>query len=259
MTVCFTDLGNFTPLTFRLKEATVPLLNRIFGVMVPAIRRNNGYVNKFLGDGVMFFFGAPRENPAHASDALRAILDIQHAMREINDELTTRGLPNITLRAGVNSGSMVVGDAGSEMASDYTVLGDDVNLASRMESANKQLGTTALVSARTVELAGEDGLLLRPIGQISVVGREEPVLTYEILATKADATDEQKRLAELTRAMVDAFREARLEDCLRRCDDMDRAFGPSKLTALYRERIEHFRGDASAMADFNCTIVLSEK
>jgi adenylate cyclase len=260
MTVCFTDLGNFTPLTVLLKEATVPLLNRIFGAMVPEIRKNNGYVNKFLGDGVMFFFGAPRENPDHARDCLRTVLDIQDAMRTINAELADRGLGAITLRVGVNTGSMVVGDAGSEKASDYTVLGDDVNLASRMESANKQLGTTMLVSARTVELAGDGGVLLRPVGQICVVGRSEPVVAFEIMCRDTDATDEQRRLAELTRYLVDAFRDNRLDDCLRIADDIDRQFaGPSKLTALYRERCEHFLRGAGKADEFTCTITLAEK
>ena len=258
MTVCFTDLGNFTPLTEKLKEATVPLLNRIFGAMVPAIRNNGGYVNKFLGDGVMFFFGAPRENADHARDAMRTVLDIQAAMRAINAELSARGLPNITLRAGVNTGNMVVGDAGSEQASDYTVLGDDVNLAARMESANKQLGTTTLVAARTVELAGDDGLLLRPVGQICVVGRTQPVTAFEILATQADATERQRRLVELSRYMVDSFRDARLADCLRAAADLDREFGPSKLTKLYRDRCEHYQRQPD-LKDFTCAITLAEK
>ena len=124
----------------------------------------------------------PRENADHARDALRTVLDIQDAhARRSTPSWPSAGLPTITLRAGVNTGQMVVGDAGSEQASDYTVLGDDVNLAARMESANKQLGTTMLVSARTVELAGDDGVLLRPVGQICVVGRDEPVVAYEVI------------------------------------------------------------------------------
>jgi adenylate cyclase len=258
MTVCFTDLGDFTRLTARLQEATVPLLNRIFDAMVPQIRKNQGYVNKFLGDGMMFFFGAPRQNEDHARNALRTVLDIQDVMREINAEFAEQGLPPITLRAGVNTGRMVVGDAGSEKASDYTVLGDHVNLASRMESANKQLGTGALVSARTVELAGDaDGVLLRPVGQIRVIGRDEPVEAYEVMCRASDATDRQRRLAELTRTMVDAFRDRRLDDCLRAADNLAGEFGPSKLTALYRERCEFFRDDPAAAVD--CSLTLAEK
>jgi class 3 adenylate cyclase len=267
MTVCFTDLGNFTPLTARLQEATVPLLNRLFGAMVPEIRRHHGYVNKFLGDGIMFFFGAPRENPQHARDAVRTILDIQHVLRAVNAELVAEGLPEITLRVGVNTGRMVVGDAGSEEASDYTVLGDSVNLASRLESANKQLGTWNLVSARTVELSGPDeDWLLRPVGRICVVGRDEPVLAFEVLGRRAEATDEQRRLAEGSAEMVDAYQAARFADCLRAADALDAEFGPSKLSERYRERCEHFLanggdGDAGGGADraFDSMLTLMEK
>jgi class 3 adenylate cyclase/CHASE2 domain-containing sensor protein len=258
MTVCFTDLGGFTALTSKLKEATVPLLNEIFDALVPEIRNNNGYVNKFLGDGIMFFFGAPRENPYHARDALRTVLEIQRAMRDVNAALSERGLANVTLRAGVNTGSMVVGDAGSEKASDYTVLGDHVNLASRMESANKQLGTDMLVSRRTVELAGQDGVLLRSVGQIQVVGREEPVEAYEIVCRQDEATDAQRRLVELTQRLVDAYRETRLEDCLAAAAVIEGEFGPSKLTKLYTERCEYFLAQPN-LQDFTCTITLAEK
>jgi class 3 adenylate cyclase len=259
MTVCFTDLGNFTPLTAKLKEQTVPLLNRIFDAVVPEIRKHNGYVNKFLGDGVMFFFGAPRQNPRHALDAVNSVLDIQIAMRRINAELTERGLPNVTLRAGVNTGNMVVGDAGSEKASDYTVLGDDVNLASRMESANKQLGTMMLVSARTVELAGEEhGVLLRPVGQIRVVGRDEPVEAFEVMCRESEATPGQRRLADLTREMVGAYADAKFEQCLELARQIDAEFGESKLTKLYRERCEHF-SETAPEASFDCTLTLAEK
>lgn len=261
MTVCFSDLGNFTSLTAQLQEATVPLLNRLFGAMVPEIRRHQGYVNKFLGDGVMFFFGAPRENPDHARDALRTVLDVERVLATVNAELVAEGLPAISLRLGVNTGRMVVGDAGSEEASDYTVLGDSVNLASRLESANKQLGTWNLVSARTVELsagAGGDEWLLRPVGEICVVGRDEPVVAFEVLGRRGDATDAQRRLAAGSKAMVDAYREARFADCASAAAALDDEFGPSKLTERYRERCEHFM-NRDDIAGFACTLVLAEK
>jgi adenylate cyclase len=127
-----------------------------------------------------------------------------------------------------------------------------------MESANKQLGTTMLVSARTIELAGEDGVLVRPVGQICVVGRDDPVVCYEILCRDVDATDRERRLAKMTGEMVNAFREVRLNDCVRIAEDLDYRFGPSKLTALYRERCEFFLSQAS-LEDFDCTITLAEK
>jgi hypothetical protein len=115
-----------------------------------------------------------------------------------------------------------------------------------------------LVSLRTVELAGQDGVLLRPVGQIQVVGRDEPVEAYEIMCRDEEATDVQRRLAELTRRMVDAYREARLEDCLSAAALIEREFGGSKLTNLYTERCEYFLAQPN-LQDFTPTITLAEK
>src|SRR5687767_15838434 len=93
LTVVFTDLAGFTTLSEQLKEQTVPLLNEYMGLMVPVIRRHKGYLNKFLGDGIMYFFGAPYENPNHAYDAVVSVLEMQRVMVSFNKSLTERGLP----------------------------------------------------------------------------------------------------------------------------------------------------------------------
>ncbi|MBL4702541.1 MAG: adenylate/guanylate cyclase domain-containing protein, partial [Phycisphaeraceae bacterium] len=134
MTVVFTDLAGFTTLSEKLRERTVPILNEYMGLMVPIIRKHTGYVNKFLGDGMMFFYAAPLDNPNHASDAVITSLELQHAMIDFNRRLKAQDLPQVAVRIGMSTGEMVVGDAGSEDASDYTVLGDTVNLAARLES-----------------------------------------------------------------------------------------------------------------------------
>ncbi len=145
MSVVFTDLEGFTTLSEALKEKTVPMLSEYMGEMVPLIRSHNGYVNKFLGDGIMFFFNAPYPNTDHAADAVSSVLDMQRAMIPFNEKLKSQGLPTLNMRVGIVSGDMVVGDAGPENASDYTVLGDNVNLASRLEGANKMTGTNTMI------------------------------------------------------------------------------------------------------------------
>src|SRR2546423_9744179 len=92
VTICFTDLRGFTKLTEELGEKTVPILNQYFDRMIPIVRAHRGYVNKFLGDGMMFFFGAPAENPNHAADAVASILEMQKAMSGFNDHPTAKGL-----------------------------------------------------------------------------------------------------------------------------------------------------------------------
>jgi CHASE2 domain-containing sensor protein len=103
LSVVFTDLAGFTTLSEQLKEQTVPLLNEYMGLMVPVIRRHKGYLNKFLGDGIMYFFGAPYENPNHAYDSVASVLEMQRVMVSFNKSLTERGLPNLALRAGISS------------------------------------------------------------------------------------------------------------------------------------------------------------
>jgi class 3 adenylate cyclase/CHASE2 domain-containing sensor protein len=255
LTVVFTDLKGFTALSEVLRGRVVKLLGRYIELMVPVIRRHNGYVNKFLGDGIMCFFGAPAENPRHAADALDAVLEMQGALQPLNVELAAQNLPTLSMRAGVSTGPMFVGDAGPSFASEFTVIGDRVNLGSRLESANKATGTRNLVTARTVELAG-DRYLFRPIAKLKVVGKNETEVVYEALCAAADADDRARRLVRLTRAMFDAFQAGDLDRCRCAIEDLEREFGPDTLADLYRDRCNRGR-DASRVWDGE--IALTEK
>lgn len=237
LTVAFCDLAGFTTLSERLRTESAKMLGKYMEAMVPLIRARRGYVNKFLGDGIMFFFGAPLENPDHAACAVGACLDMQAALVPFNAELASRGLPTLAMRTGVSTGLMVVGDAGPSFASDYTVLGDAVNLAARLESANKAMGTNNLITARTVEMIG-DRFLIRPVANLLVVGKKNSVWVHEALAPIEMATEEQKRFAAMTAAFVKAFNGRDFERCIAACQAFEAAFGKEKLTELYREEAE---------------------
>jgi class 3 adenylate cyclase/CHASE2 domain-containing sensor protein len=237
LTVVFTDLVGFTAMTERLGERSVTLLNEYMARMVPIIRRHGGYVNKFLGDGIMFFFGAPIHNPDHAADAVAAALDMQAAMGPLSEELQRQDLPALSMRIGISTGRMVVGDAGPDDASDYTVLGDAVNLGARLESANKMTGTRTLVTARTTELAG-NRFLFRPVGKLRVAGKSEGVMTHEPVAPLAEATAEQRRLVVLSDTIVQAFVAGHIDGCISAVERMENELGPSRFTTLYREQAE---------------------
>lgn len=261
MTVVFTDLAGFTTISEKLRERTVPMLNAYMSLMLPIIRQNRGYWNKFLGDGIMFFFNAPLENPNFAQDAVHTVLQMQNAMEGFNRTLAEQGLPNCSMRAGISTGTMVVGDAGSidavHRASDYTVLGDEVNLGARLESANKALGTRILMNERTAELLGSR-FLLRPMGIIRVVGKTEGVLTYEALAISSEATDEQRQLASMTRDVVQHYRDASFQRCIEVAQLMEQRFGPAKFTQLYIELSQKYLHEP-ADGSFDGQIVLVEK
>lgn len=256
MSVVFTDLAGFTTLSERLGEKTVELLNEYMGLMVPLIRARGGFVNKFLGDGIMFFFSAPLDNPHHAQHAIETVMAMQQAMDPFNETLTQRNLPNVKMRAGIATGLMIVGDAGPPDASDYTVLGDVVNLAARLESANKAVGSLTMLSSRTAELA-EGKFLFRPVGRLQVVGKSAGVLTYNPLCLIEAATDRQRELVTMTQTMVDAYVASQWWECINAADMLDAMFSPDKLTDLYRQTCRKYL--VTPPKDFAGQLVLSEK
>jgi class 3 adenylate cyclase/CHASE2 domain-containing sensor protein len=257
MTVVFTDLVGFTSLAEEMREAAVRLLGEYMALMVPLIRAHHGFVSKFIGDGLMFFYGAPQNNPHHAADAVETVVEMQRAMKEFAESVKRRGLKELFMRAGVNSATMIVGDAGMETAADYTPLGDGMNLGSRLEGANKVFGTRILISGRTVFLC--DGkYLVRRIANIVVKGKREAVMAHEPLGLAEKASDEQRRLVDMTNAMVDAYVAGDFKKCLDAASKLDEAFPTEKtLVVKYRELCEHYL--AHPPEQFNGTILLSEK
>jgi adenylate cyclase len=237
------------------------MLNKYMGIMVPAIRRQNGYVNKFLGDGIMFFFGAPFESHRHALQAVTTVIEMQKLLIEFNKELIAANLPTLKMRAGISTGLMIVGDAGStdkeHRAADYTVLGDLVNLGARLESANKATGTLMLMTERTIELMG-DTVLARPVGRLVVVGKTQGVMVYEPLAMRSEATPAQLRLVELTAEVVMAFQAGDFAACIVHTKALEDEVGAGKLTKLYRELSEEFLQNPPPQPFDGC-ITLSEK
>lgn len=261
MTVVFTDLAGFTTISEKLQERTVPLLNDYMSRMMPIIRRHNGRWNKFLGDGIMFFYNAPQDDPDHARNAVVTVLEMLQAVEDFNKDLFRQQLPKVAMRAGIVTGNMVVGDSGSMdpdfYASDYTVLGDNVNLSARLESANKALGSRILCVEQTIKMMGP-GILYRPMALLQVVGKTQGVMTYEPLCFEADATGEIRELARITRAVVESYVSGRFDDCLAAVTTLQERFGSSKFTKIYLDSAREFAISPPG-EDFDGTIVLEAK
>ena len=180
VTVMFTDLANFTTLSEQLSaEQTVEVLTGYFNAMTPIVHATGGTVDKFIGDAVMAFWGAPLSDPQHAAHALEAALAMQQAMQPLVADLRARGLPPIHMRIGLHSGRVVVGNVGSEQRFSYTAIGDAVNLAARLEGANKAFGTGILLSGATAALLPpEQAAGLRALDDVIVKGKTEPVRVF---------------------------------------------------------------------------------
>jgi adenylate cyclase len=181
-TVLFSDIAGFTAISEQNSPEVISrLLNRYMTAMTRTIMLHNGTIDKFIGDAIMAFWGAPLPDPEHAMNACRAAVEMRERLAPLNRELRGHGLPEVSFRIGINTGEVIAGNMGSEELFDYTVIGDTVNLASRLEGANKQFGTDILIS-RFVYDKVKDRVEARPLGKISVKGKAETVEVYALLA-----------------------------------------------------------------------------
>jgi class 3 adenylate cyclase len=181
MTVFFSDLENFS--TYAEAMAPNDLLHQIstyFSVMTEAIAKEGGTVDKFTGDGVMAFWGAPVAQPDHARRACAAALRAARRMEALNREWARENRPQMRLRIGVNTATVLVGNIGSKERLNYTVLGDGVNVASRIEGLNKNFGTTICICESAFEAVRAE-VVARPLQRVAVKGRQREILVYELL------------------------------------------------------------------------------
>jgi adenylate cyclase len=182
MTVLFSDIRGFTTVTERGQpEEIVGMLNEYFTRMVGLVFHHHGTVDKFVGDMVMALFGAPLDDPQHADHAVEAALDMITELGKLNARWKTEGrYAELDIGVGINTGPMIAGNIGSDQIMSYTVIGDAVNLGSRLESLNKQYGTRIIISDATRErLTGR--YTFRPLGDVIVKGKTQPVAIFEVV------------------------------------------------------------------------------
>ncbi|HEV8246772.1 MAG TPA: adenylate/guanylate cyclase domain-containing protein [Polyangiaceae bacterium] len=196
VTVLFADLQGFTSLSERLDPVSlVEILNGYFARMSRAIRDHHGHVSKFMGDGLMALFGALEKNPWDARDAVEAALEMRAALQSYNVELERRGLPALSFGVGIHRGTAVAGIVGSEQLLEFTVIGDTVNTAARVESLTRRQGTAILITDAVSErLRGR--FALRAMPACEVKGKAEPLLTFAV-----DGPAEVTSAAEQRRAL----------------------------------------------------------
>jgi adenylate cyclase len=192
ITTFFSDIAGFTSISEKMEPAQlVDFLNGYLGEMTTIILNQKGTLDKYEGDAIMAYWGAPLPSDDHAKRACMAALENQKKLAEMRIEWEKQGLPPIHVRIGLNTGEAIAGNMGSENRFDYTVMGDNVNLASRLESINKQYDSELMVSEYTYEPVKDD-FVFRELDQIRVKGKEKPVRIYELVALVGEVPAEKQ-------------------------------------------------------------------
>jgi adenylate cyclase len=236
MTVMFCDIRDFT----RLSETMSPtqlseLINQVFSAVTEVVQAYRGTLDKYLGDAVMAFWGAPVDAPNHAELAVQAALAIKPAIQALNKRNQSLNLPKISLGVGVNTGTMFVGDMGSKVRRAYTVVGDAVNLASRMEGLTRVYGVEVICGEKTRQLAST--INWRELDTVKVKGKLESVILFEPLTLQRNVA-EQKLSLDYSR-MLSAYRHQNWDEALSLLQRLTPEM--STIKVLFSERIERFK------------------
>jgi adenylate cyclase len=223
ITVMFSDIRGFTTISEKLDAQDLALfLNQYLSDMSKLVFDHQGTLDKFIGDAVMAFWGAPFEEPGHAAKACRATLEMMEYVRKMQEKWEAEGKPRLDIGIGLNTGLASVGEMGSTRRKAYTALGDAVNLSSRLEGLNKDYGTHILVNETTYAAAKDDGFTFRELDLIRVKGKLQPVTIYELIGKSGQ--DTVYGSADEVRARLELFQKARNLYCQRQWENAQRAF-----------------------------------
>ena len=206
LTVLFSDIRGFTSISEHMTpERLVKFLNEYLTKMTDIVFKYDGLLDKYMGDAIMAIWGAPLDQSDHPLRACYTALEMVEELHLLQHKWATEGMPRLNIGIGINAGPMVVGNMGSERRFDYTVMGDSVNLGSRLEGLNKLYGTNIIISEMTYErVQGE--ILGRELALVRVKGKDQPVKIYELLSRRAKTLPEQKALAEEFQAALGEYR-----------------------------------------------------
>ena len=240
MTVLFADIRGFTSISEGMKASDLKeMLNAFFTPMTEVIFKHKGTIDKYVGDLIMAFWGAPLKDKSHAHNALAAALEMQETILKMTPELTSRGWPKIDMGIGLNSGMMSVGDMGSKFRRNYTVLGDEVNLASRVESLTKYYGVHVMTTDHTQ--ADEKSFAFRQLDRVRVKGKNEGINIFEVVCRHKQVTPElRQELEEHHRAMTFYF-DQHFDEANTLFGDLHHAHPDTKIYKLYLDRLATYK------------------
>ncbi len=241
LTVLFSDIRGFTSISEGMESQNlVVFLNAYLTEMTEIILNYHGTLDKYMGDAIMAIYGAPVEQPDHQVRACASALDMMVRLRELQTIWEREGKPIINIGIGINSGAMTVGNMGSEKRFDYTVMGDNVNLGSRLEGLNKEYGTNIIISEFTHEhVHGE--FLTRELDAVRVKGKHEPVRIYELLGRPGEVRQEKAQAARHFELGLSAYRTQAWHDAIEQFSEALRCCPEDVPSQLYLRRCEAYQ------------------
>ena len=241
LTIYFSDIADFTSISESMApEKLVEHLSEYLQVLSEQILATGGTVDKYIGDAIMAFWGAPQPMPAHALTACTAAIRNQQALARLRDRWNAEGKPLFFSRIGINTGDVVVGNIGSAARLNYTVIGDAVNLASRLEGLNKFYGTAVMICETTYEEA-KAGIVARPLDWVSVKGKKSGVLVYELFGLKGETAPSLVELAELFGRALQAYRRQQWDEAERGFEQILSRWVDDAPAKEMRDRCRHYR------------------
>lgn len=239
LTVMFSDVRGFTTISEKLDPRQLSdLLNSYLTPMTDLVFKNKGTLDKYMGDAIMAFWGAPIHFPDHAAHACRCALQMLTKLKELQAEYRSKGLPEIDIGIGLNTGEMNVGNMGSETVRSYTVMGDSVNLGSRLEGINKQYGTRIIISEFTQKEI-KDGFVTREVDWVRVKGKQEPVRIFELVAEGTVEPDVQKALEYFEQGFK-LYHERKFQEAIAAFQEGLKTRPDDAPTQLYLERCQDY-------------------
>ena len=247
MTVLFSDVRDFTSISEGLTpEGLKDMMNAYLTEMTEVIQEKRGTIDKYIGDAIMAFWGAPLSDPEHAIHGVDAALAMQKRIRGMDTDFVKRGWPLLHIGVGLNCGEMNVGDMGSKFRRAYTVMGDSVNIASRLEGLTKEYGIGILVTENIVKAA--QGFVYRETDKVVVKGRQEGLSIYEPIGKVGEVGETQLQEIDRFHKALELYRKQRWDEAETLLKSLAAAAPESKLYKLYLKRIAHFRENPPGVA-----------
>ncbi|MBL8513236.1 MAG: adenylate/guanylate cyclase domain-containing protein, partial [Betaproteobacteria bacterium] len=240
MTVLFSDVRNFTSISEGLSPTELTaMMNDYLTQMTESIQTTRGTIDKYIGDAIMSFWGAPLDDPKHPENALTAAIQMQKRIKDMGPEYVKRGWPKLEIGVGLNCGVMNVGDMGSSFRRAYTVMGDHVNLASRLEALTKEYGVGILVSENIVKAV--DIAIYREIDRVRVKGKLEPVTIFEPAGLKSEVVNQEIEEIDRFHRALDKYRAQAWDEAEAALRALSHADPKRKVYQLYLSRIRELR------------------